>query len=95
MGNVSVADPFVSLKGNLLNVEWTPMEAEGDVGLLIAKTNDFKTTGKADTYKEFGTYKLSKGRVEVVLPKEYADIKFLKVVLVGEHNAVNRWIVKE
>lgn len=90
-GPVSVAQPGAKLEGKLLKVSWKALEADGDVKILLATTNNFASGGQ-DVYREVGTAKVSAGTFEIDVTQYPSD--FYKVVIEGEHNSVNRWVGK-
>lgn len=94
VGGLSLVDPQVKIIGDKVRVEWTPMAAEGEVKIRCAVKNDFEKTGQADHYLLLGTEALNKGRFEIALTEELRKAPLLKVVLEGELNTVNRWIVR-
>lgn len=94
IGEVSIADPKAKIKDNILYLEWTPFQREGDVLVEISTTNTFKV-GKMDNYVELGTYAMGKGKAEIKLPKSLQNNKFYKVTIKGKYNTLNRWIVVE
>lgn len=95
VGEVSVAEPNARIINDKLRVEWTPFELKGKVNILLATTNNFEIAGKPDEYQNLGSYEVAAGRTEILLDEQYLKSKFLKVVIEGEKNAVNRWIIKE
>jgi len=89
---VSIADGRASLKDNTLAVEWTPIEVEGNVEILISTTNNFKTKG-TDEYISLGTVESKARNAEIKLPLTLQNKKFYKVVLKAKNNTLNRWVV--
>lgn len=94
VGEVSLAEPNAKIIENKLRVEWTPFDTKGKVNILISTTNHFENADVADNYVSMGNFELSSGRVEIPLAKDLLKSKFLKVVIEGEKNTVNRWIIR-
>lgn len=96
IGEVSVADPRAELVGDTLAVEWTRFTNQGSVKILVSASNQFNKSGveNPDSYQSLGEYDISDRKAEIKLPGNLANSKFLKVVIEGEHNSINRWIVK-
>jgi hypothetical protein len=91
-GNLSVVQPCVDYKKDQAIIRWKAMDEKGKLKIWVATTNHFKTGGKDE-------YRLLK---DVLLKSEQAiiDVKnfpsaFYKIVLQGENNTVNYWIVTE
>lgn len=97
IGEISIDDPRVLLKGNELHVEWTPYSNQGKVKLYVTATDNFNKGGMTslDNYQLLGEYNIAARKADVQLPESLRNSKLLKVVIEGEHNVVNRWIVKE
>lgn len=92
IGKVSLANPFAFLAGNKLKVGWDPYDREGNVKVYLARTNDYKTSGKPDALELLGEVELAKGKAEY----EFTPAKgTYKVVMEGKYNTVNRWVVVE
>lgn len=92
IGNVSIADGRARLNGNNIDVEWTPIEREGEVEILISTTNNFKTKG-VDKYQSIGKFNLKDRKASVELPNNLKNSDFYKVLIKGNHNMLNRWII--
>jgi hypothetical protein len=93
-GPVSLAAPQVQLDGDKLRVNWKALgtgKAE-KVKVWLATTNNFKQGG-TDTYTLVGTVPLAQQTLSINRSDKPAT--FYKVVLEGEHNTVNRWLVLE
>lgn len=95
VGQVSIADPIVNLKGNNLEVQWTALEEKGIIEILVSTKNDMKAEGKADFYQKLGEFNIRRQKAAIKLPKLLADSNFLKIVIRGENNTLNRWIIKD
>src|SRR5690606_16095791 len=95
-GAVSVALPAARLDQDRLLVSWQPKEKKGKVQIWVATTNEFKSGGR-DTYHRVARARLQAGKAEIDIRKLLPDVQgtpdFLKVVIEGKHNAVNRWVI--
>jgi hypothetical protein len=90
IGPVSVAQPEANLIQGSIDVSWKAMDNKGQVKIWVAAANNYKE-GKPDEYKLLA---------EVPVTTEHAliDVKklpsnFYKVVIEGERNTINRWVV--
>lgn len=93
-GEISIAEPQARIIEDKLRVEWTPFERKGNVNILVSPTNHFETKGNGDSYRNLGTFEVSRGRAEIPLSKELQESKILKVVIEGEKNMLNRWVIQ-
>lgn len=93
-GEISFAEPSVKLLDNKLRVEWTPFELKGKVDILISITNNFENGHTTDLYIPLGNFDLASGKAEIELPPDLQRSTFYKIVLKGEKNTTNRWIIK-
>jgi hypothetical protein len=91
-GKLSVVEPAIEYKNNQATIRWKAIDEKGKLKIWISRTNNFKTSGKDE-------YRLVK---EVSLKSQQAIIdlndipsSFYKIVLQGEKNTVNYWIVSE
>ncbi len=91
-GPVSVTNPQASLDDKKINISWNAMEKEGTMNIWISTTNHFKE-GKQDNYEMIAEVPLTKETHSLDISDKPADI--YKIVLEGEHNTVNRWVVIE
>src|SRR5690606_20845188 len=97
IGEISIDDPRVLVKGDELHVKWTSYKDQGKVKLYVAATDNFSKGGlnSLDNYQLLSEYNIAARKAAVPLPANLRNSKFLKVVMEGEHNTINRWIVKE
>ncbi len=93
-GDISVAEPSARIIEDKLRIEWTPFELKGNVNILVSSTNHYETTGKGDIYRSLGVFEVGRGRAEIPLPEEFKDSRLLKVVIEGEKNVLNRWVIR-
>jgi hypothetical protein len=91
-GPISVAELKTNLIQSHIDISWKAMQPNGKVKVWLATTNDFKT-GKQDSYSLM---------TEVPVINEHALIdvsklksSFYKVVLEGENNVMNKWLMIE
>lgn len=91
-GKLSIVQPSVDYKNNQATIRWKATDEKGKLKIWVSRTNNFKTGGKDE-------YRLLK---EVSLKSQQAiiDLKdipssFYKIVLQGENNMVNYWIVNK
>ena len=92
LGPVSLAAPRVQLAGDSLRIRWTAIGAAKPekVKVWLTTTNHFRDGG-TDAYTLLKTVPLAQQGLEVSLAK--VPSTFYKIVLEGEHNTVNRWVV--
>lgn len=93
-GEISLAEPITRIIENKLRVEWTPFELKGNVIIRVSATNNFETGGKGDNYQNLGAFEINRGKAEIPLPRELLESKILKIVIEGDKNVLNRWIVR-
>ncbi len=93
IGKISLANPFAFLSGNKLKVGWDPYDREGNVKVYLAKTNEYKASGKPDALELLGEVELAKAKAEFDLTPVKGTT--YKIVMEGKYNTVNRWIVVE
>lgn len=90
-GNVSVAHPEVLLQHDSLKVLWKSYASKDKVKIWIAANNNFKE-GSEDKYELLGETNAKDEAFVVPFKRENATV--YKIVIEGEYNAVNKWIVK-
>jgi predicted AlkP superfamily pyrophosphatase or phosphodiesterase len=91
VGKVSIANVGLNYFQDNLDISWKALDTLGTVKIWVSTTNQFRH-GKPDDYRLLG---------EVPVNKEHAAIdvsnmksSFYKVVLEGQFNSVNKWIVR-
>jgi hypothetical protein len=89
-GNISVAHPQVLLQNDSLVIRWRSYVQKGKVKIWIASTNNFRE-GIEDKYELLGEAFAAEEAFSIPFKDKNAD--FYKIVIEGEDNAVNRWIV--
>jgi hypothetical protein len=90
IGPVSVAQPEANFVQGALDVSWKALDEKGNVKIWVAVSNNFKD-GQPDNYKLLAEVPLTSGHV-LVNVKDMPS-KFYKVLIAGEHNMVNRWVI--
>ena len=90
IGKLSLVDPSAYLKNGQATIQWKPVGKKGEVKIWAAAANNRKTGGKDE-------YMLLK-KVSVKSKQATVDLKvfpsaFYKIVLEGENNLVNCWIM--
>ena len=92
IGKLSLVDPLVSVNNQQATISWKAGKSDEKVKVWIATTNQFKTGGKDQ-------YQLVK-EVSLKSQKAVIDLKnipspFYKIVVEGENNSVNRWVITD
>ena len=92
IGPVSLAAPRVQPAGDSLRIRWTAIGTgkPEKVKVWLTTTNHFKD-GAADLYSLLGTVPLTRQGLEI--SRANVPSAFYKIVLEGEHNTVNCWVV--
>ena len=90
IGKLSVLESSVDIVKQQATIKWKPGSKKGKIKIWMATTNNFKTGGKDE-------YQLVK-EVPLESQKTVVDLKrflstFYKIILEGESNSINRWIV--
>ena len=91
-GEVSVAEVKANLVQQHIDLSWKAMQPNSKVKVWLATTNDFKK-GIADNYTLIAEVPVDKEHYLIDVSK--ATSQFYKVVIEGENNSVNRWVVVE
>ena len=89
-GEVSVAEVKANLVQQHIDLSWKAMQPNSKVKVWLATTNDFKK-GIADNYTLIAEVPVDKEHYLIDVSK--ATSQFYKVVIEGENNSVNRWVV--
>ena len=91
IGPVSVAHPRVAAGPDSLRLSWVALGAKPEkVKVWVTLTDNFKTGG-TDAYTLLGTVPLTRQRLALSRAAYLAN--FYKIVLEGEHNTVNCWLM--
>lgn len=90
IGKLSLVDPVVHNISNQLEITWKSLQKKGSVKIWLATTNNFKNGGM-DNYKLLSTQPVANQRVSI--NRENLKTSLAKLVLEGEYNIANKWIV--
>lgn len=90
IGPISALNPQAKVEDGKLRVQWQAVSKKGRMKIWLTPTNNFKTGG-ADSYRLAAQVPVS--RQEAVLDLGAETSPFLKVVLEGPDNTLNRWVV--
>jgi hypothetical protein len=94
IGKVSVYNvKAVHTKGKV-NLTWMSDEDKGKVKISIAATNNYKQNGSDDAYHFVAEVPVNKGSFELDLT-QFPESEIYKIIIEGQHNTVNRWIVNK
>ncbi|GAB3761246.1 alkaline phosphatase family protein [Spirosoma pomorum] len=91
-GPVSVADAQANYFQNQLSVSWQALEPSGTLKIWVTTTNLFESGGN-DEYRLMAEVPLAQKHAVIDVAKYPSSL--YKVVLEGQHNTVNRWVVLE
>jgi hypothetical protein len=94
IGEVSLSHPGAEFDGEseTISLNWKAWEDSGEVEILITTENRF-AEGEEDTYQQVAVEPVIAQQAEIDVSEIPSD--FYKIVLKGEHNSVNRWIVTD
>lgn len=92
LGDVSISDPLIRFNSDeqVINLEWTALNNDGEVRIHIATTNQFQEGGH-DEYTHIKTVSLTDEQTEIDISEFPSN--FYKVVLEAKYNTVNLWVV--
>jgi len=91
LGPVSLAAPRLAAAPDSLRLRWTALGGRAErVKIWATPTNKFKTGG-VDEYVLLGTVPLARQRA--AFSRAAYPAAFYKIVLEGEHNTVNTWLM--
>jgi hypothetical protein len=91
IGPLSIADLKVNYFQGGIDISWKVLSAEGNLKILVSKTNNFKT-GTEDKYQLLAEVPVA-DRHKFIKVSETAN--FYKIVLEAPRNTLNKWIVME
>ncbi|CAF4058582.1 unnamed protein product, partial [Rotaria sp. Silwood2] len=91
IGKVSLIKPNIKLHDVTLNISWTVLDPVGIVKMWLSTTNLFKD-GMTDSYYLVRTVPINEKMIIVDIQKYPSN--FYKVVLEGQYNTMNRWIIR-
>ncbi|KAG4073888.1 hypothetical protein HA402_014093 [Bradysia odoriphaga] len=92
MDKVSLTQPSLTLSEDLLYITWKAIDTTGDVIVWLSLTNSFQN-GTADDYQHIVTVPVESQGTSLKITNYPSQ--FYKVVLEGQFNTVNKWIVRE
>ncbi|GAB4035937.1 alkaline phosphatase family protein [Spirosoma gilvum] len=90
-GKVSIAEPQARKEAGRLLLNWKAIDKEGTVKVWVSTTNHFEE-GKRDQYSLLAEVAANAEAATLDVPN--LPKGFVKVVLEGKHNSLNRWIVE-
>lgn len=91
-GKVSISNPEVSLADGKATLYWISQNTDEKVKIWLSSSNNYKETGTPDQYKLLGEVPAKEGQFIIDLSKQPVS-SIYKVVIEGQHNTVNRWLV--
>lgn len=94
LGSVSLYNVEAKHTEEKVVLKWRSGDGKGMAKISIATANNYKQTGKADVYRLVAEVPVSNGSFEVDLTK-FPKSEIYKIIIEGEHNTVNRWIVNK
>ena len=90
IGPVSVGQPEANFVQGTLDVSWKALNEKGNVKIWVAAANNYKE-GKPDDYTLLATVPVT--NEHALIDVKNLNSKFYKVVIEGEYNMVNRWVI--
>jgi predicted AlkP superfamily pyrophosphatase or phosphodiesterase len=90
IGSLSLTDPLAKYAGGKATINWKAGEKNGTVKVWLATTNNYKTGG-TDEYHLLKEVSLKSQQAVIDLDKFPSNL--YKIMLEGENNLVNRWIL--
>jgi len=88
--DISIIHPEARLSNDSIYLSWVPIEKSGILKVWMATTNKCQTGGD-DNYALMGEVPSEKASFQFSV-KDFPS-SFYKLVLEGNHNSVNRWII--
>ncbi|WP_245806791.1 alkaline phosphatase family protein [Arenibacter amylolyticus] len=88
---ISLANAKAMLNNKELVLTWDAYQLEGTLDIWITTTNNF-ASGGTDAYTLAATVAIDLGKATI--DQSQWPSNFYKVLLSGEHNAINRWVMK-
>ena len=90
IGKVSIVQPEANFVQGSIDLSWKAMDKKGNVKISITATNSFKD-GQPDVYKLVAEVPAS--REHYLIDVKDLPSSIYKIVIEGEYNTVNRWVV--
>ncbi|MEP7374458.1 MAG: alkaline phosphatase family protein [Chitinophagaceae bacterium] len=92
IGKLSIVEPSIDPGTQQAIIKWKGGNKKEKVKIWLTTTNNFKTGGK-DEYQFLK--EVPSGSQQAVIDLKNIPSAFYKIVLEGENNSINRWIVKD
>jgi hypothetical protein len=89
---ISVAKPTAVLDKDSLQISWKAVEKKGKVKIWLSTTNHFEEGGP-DHYELIATVPTVQESFQIDVSKKQSP--FYKIVIEGQKNSVNRWVLKK
>jgi hypothetical protein len=89
---ISVAKPTAVLDKDSLQISWKAVEKKGKVKIWLSTTNHFEEGG-TDHYELIATVPTIQESFQIDVSKKQSP--FYKIVIEGQKNSVNRWVLKK
>lgn len=89
---ISVAKPTAVLDKDSLHISWKALEKKGKVKIWLSTTNHFEEGG-TDHYELIATVPTTQESFQIDVSKMQSP--FYKIVIEGQKNSVNRWVLKK
>lgn len=89
---ISVAKPTAVLDKDSLQISWKAVEKKGKVEIWLSTTNHFEEGG-TDHYELIATVPTTQESFQIDVSKKQSP--FYKIVIEGQKNSVNRWVLKK
>lgn len=89
---ISVAKPTAVLDKDSLQISWKALEKKGKVKIWLSTTNHFEEGG-TDHYELIATVPTAQESFQIDVSKKQSP--FYKIVIEGQKNSVNRWVLKK
>lgn len=90
-GSISIANANAVIQGDIINLTWDAYGKKGKLNIYVSVANTF-SQGGTDAYVLEEKVNLTTGEAQI----DVADFpsNFYKIVLEGEYNTVNTWVVE-
>ena len=92
IGNLSLVEPSAKVSNRQATISWKGDFKKGKTKVWMATTNNYKTGGR-DEYQLLKELPLKSQKAVIDLAN--FPSAFYKIVVEGEYNSVNRWIINE
>ena len=92
IGKLSLVEPSADVNNRQATISWKAGRKKGKVKVWLATTNNYKTGGR-DVYQLLKEAPLKSRKAVIDLVNFPSSV--YKIVIEGENNSVNRWIINE